>query len=169
MLIKRIFEHFYLCMSRDFVTFTGRASKEEFWSFILVSTVLSIFLASVDIWVFKRPINSLLSFNAVFSFIALMPSIAVGIRRIHDTGKGYFFIVSYLLFAAPAICNVFNITFSRIILEGSNLTNLLLAAFGVAAIVSFYVLLQKGELGPNKHGPDPSLSTENEIDQIGKE
>jgi uncharacterized membrane protein YhaH (DUF805 family) len=169
MLVKKVWGHFHTCMSRDFVTFTGRASRQEFWSFIVVSTVLSILLASLDIWVFKRPLNSLLSFNAVFSFITLMPSIAVGIRRIHDTGKGYFFIISYLLFAAPAICNVFNTNFSRIILEGSNLTNLLLAAFGAAAIASFYVLLQKGEIGPNKQGPDPLLSTDNEIDQIGKE
>ena len=65
-----------------YTQFVGRAGRAEFWWFelasFIISTVLSILgRASV--------VFGVLGF--IYSLAVLVPSIAVGIRRLHDTGR----------------------------------------------------------------------------------
>jgi uncharacterized membrane protein YhaH (DUF805 family) len=61
---------------QKYATFTGRATRSEFWWFALFTVVASI-VASM----FGELVNSLVS------LALLVPSIAVGARRLHDIGK----------------------------------------------------------------------------------
>lgn len=68
------------CMSK-YATFTGRASRSEYWWFYLFALALSwgasIVGASQDItWL-----------SLFVSFALIVPQIAVGTRRLHDIGK----------------------------------------------------------------------------------
>jgi uncharacterized membrane protein YhaH (DUF805 family) len=72
-----------------YATFTGRATRSEFWWFALF-TVLASMLASM----FGELVNSLVS------LALLIPSIAVGARRLHDIGKSGWF---QLLWMIPVI------------------------------------------------------------------
>ena len=61
---------------QKYATFSGRATRSEFWWFALFTVVASI-VASM----FGELVNSLVS------LALLVPSIAVGARRLHDIGK----------------------------------------------------------------------------------
>ena len=60
-----------------FVVFEGRASRSEFWWWTLFCALVLIALAVVSLdWV-----------GDIFALVSLLPSIAVGARRLHDIGK----------------------------------------------------------------------------------
>lgn len=66
-----------------YVEFSGRARRKEFWTFTLVNFVISIILSLLDTMV-GMGIGFI---GTLFSLAILLPSIAVGIRRLHDIGK----------------------------------------------------------------------------------
>lgn len=63
------------CFSK-YATFSGRASRPEFWWFTLFQILVSI-VASM----FGDIVNGLVSLGL------LLPALAVGARRLHDIGK----------------------------------------------------------------------------------
>jgi len=65
-----------------YAKFDGRAARPEFWWFVLanfiIQVVFNILSQAVDIfWVL----------GALYGLAVLIPSIAVGVRRLHDTDK----------------------------------------------------------------------------------
>jgi uncharacterized membrane protein YhaH (DUF805 family) len=75
----------YLGVIKKYTVFTGRADLKEFWFFTLVNSILFILF-----WILIRiPIlGFLIRIVFVLYILAfLVPSIAVGIRRLHDTNK----------------------------------------------------------------------------------
>ncbi len=63
------------CFSK-YVDFTGRASRSEYWWFVLTYVVLVTLSSYIDIYVY---------YIVVLAF--LLPLLAVGARRLHDAGK----------------------------------------------------------------------------------
>jgi len=68
-----------------YATFTGRARRPEYWYFALFTFAGSIILSIVDAVVFMSQNFSPLS--SLFSLAMLVPSLAVGVRRLHDIGR----------------------------------------------------------------------------------
>ena len=64
-----------VCFSK-YAEFSGRATRPEFWWFALFT-----FLAGLAISQLSGTLN------AVFSIATLLPSLAVGARRLHDTNR----------------------------------------------------------------------------------
>jgi len=60
---------------KKFVVFSGRARRREFWLFFLASFVVGLVLG----WI---PVIGWLVSLALF-----LPSLSVGVRRLHDTGR----------------------------------------------------------------------------------
>ena len=60
--------------------FSGRARRKEYWMFVLVNFLIGIVLGVID---GAAGTGGLL--GGLFNLIVLIPSIAVGIRRMHDT------------------------------------------------------------------------------------
>ncbi|MEZ7502558.1 DUF805 domain-containing protein [Psychrobacter sp. Arc29] len=79
---------------RNYVNFSGRARRKEFWYFSLVYMILAIFAMIIDAIIFDAETGP------VYIVVALglaLPSIAVGIRRLHDTGRsGWWFLISLI-------------------------------------------------------------------------
>ena len=73
-----------------FFEFKGRASRSEYWWFILAMTVLSYLLQIVvGITAIKNAEEGYfasIGMNILFIVIAI-PEISAGARRLHDTGK----------------------------------------------------------------------------------
>jgi uncharacterized membrane protein YhaH (DUF805 family) len=88
-----IFEYFKTCVVDNYVNFTGRARRMEFWSFQLV-----VFLISSALNVVTALANTDLNiFSGVFSLAMLLPSLAVTSRRLHDVGKsGLMFLLIFI-------------------------------------------------------------------------
>ncbi|MGR3914915.1 MAG: DUF805 domain-containing protein [Gammaproteobacteria bacterium] len=66
---------------RKYTTFTGRASRSEFWWFILFTMLLSAATGIVDKAFDAEVLTPLLNLGL------LLPRIAAGARRLHDIGK----------------------------------------------------------------------------------
>ncbi len=80
--------NWFLYCIRNYSRFTGRASRPEYWYLFLISLLIFFLLAAVDglLGTFSMKVGvGLLS--GLFLLGLLAPSLAVGTRRLHDTGK----------------------------------------------------------------------------------
>lgn len=91
----------YIEAFKKYFQFSGRASRYEYWSFILIDWLVSILFAICSI-----KLSHIVTVYALLSFI---PSLAVSFRRLHDVGKSGWYItapwlllvVGYIAFAIP--------------------------------------------------------------------
>ena len=79
-----------ICFNK-YAKFDGRASKSEFWWFQLFYVIVSIVGMILD---------SLLGYTELFYWIGyiicLLPGLAVGSRRLHDTGRSGWWQLLYI-------------------------------------------------------------------------
>lgn len=88
----------FLAGLKKYATFAGRAQRSEYWYFFLYYLLIYIVLAVVD--------GVLGSFDArqgfglftgIFALATAIPSIAVGVRRMHDIGRsGWWLLISFV-------------------------------------------------------------------------
>lgn len=69
------------CFSK-YVDFEGRASRAEFWWWFLFTVLTSLLISAV------AP-----GLVGLFSLATLLPSLAVGARRLHDTNRSAWFLL----------------------------------------------------------------------------
>jgi uncharacterized membrane protein YhaH (DUF805 family) len=79
------FMHWYLEVLKKYTLFTGRARRSEYWYFVLVNLVLALVLGMVD-GVLRRMVG-MGPLGMLYGLAVLVPSIAVAIRRLHDTDR----------------------------------------------------------------------------------
>ena len=103
---------------RNMFKFTGRASRTEFWYFILFYTLvfytLGIVLSFLTPFVMlkaKIPVTPQASLMIVgfIAFILIIPLVSITVRRLHDSERKGAWILSYLL---PMIIAIIVVTFS---------------------------------------------------------
>ena len=71
-----------------YATFSGRASRSEYWFFILFSVLGALVTLIIDIQILGYSIESEYTpMNSIFSLILIIPSIAVSCRRLHDVNQ----------------------------------------------------------------------------------
>ena len=80
--------NWYLEALRKYAVFTGRARRKEYWFFLLFTVLVTFLLAFIDqmLGLFD-PENGVGLLSGIYSIGVVIPSIAVGIRRLHDTGR----------------------------------------------------------------------------------
>ena len=75
------------CVRDNYANFNGRAARPEFWYFMLACVIVGFVLG-----MFNMNMLALL-----FNLAVLLPSLAVGARRLHDIGKsGWFQLVGLI-------------------------------------------------------------------------
>lgn len=116
----------YLRALKHYAVFRGRASRKEYWSFVVfqVLAVLVISAAERELAI-ANPEILFGWFTAGFLVLTLLPGLGITIRRLHDTGRSGWW---GLLHALPV------------------LGTLLLQAF----------MLPAGARGANRYGPPPT-------------
>ncbi|MNJ56322.1 Inner membrane protein YhaH [compost metagenome] len=93
----------YLKVLKNYVGFEGRARRTEYWMFILFNFIVSIVLSIVGALV---GLDSILAY--VYAAAVLLPSLAVAVRRLHDTGRsGWMILLSLIPFIGSIILIVF--------------------------------------------------------------
>jgi uncharacterized membrane protein YhaH (DUF805 family) len=128
--------NWYVKALKQYVDFSGRARRREYWMFVLVNVVIVIALSVIDTLLgtggFRATAgggsfyaaNSLGLLSGLYTLAVLLPSIAVTVRRLHDTDRsGWWILLGFI----PII--------------------------GGIILLVFYVL--EGTRGPNRFGPDP--------------
>lgn len=88
----------YLKVLKNYLQFTGRASRQEYWMFVLFNMIFVMVAVVLDN-LFGSTIGEL-PYGVVYfvyAFAIMLPSIAVSIRRLHDIGKsGFMILVSFI-------------------------------------------------------------------------
>jgi uncharacterized membrane protein YhaH (DUF805 family) len=88
----------YLDVLKKYAVFDGRARRKEYWMFFLINIVITLVLILIDslIGTFSSQAGlGLLS--GLYSLAVLLPSIAVTVRRLHDTGRSGWWIIVGLI------------------------------------------------------------------------
>jgi len=71
-----------------YAIFSGRAGKSEFWWFFLFTFILGIMASVIDSTLgFDKAIGGNGGVTTLIQVATFLPSIAVGSRRLHDTGR----------------------------------------------------------------------------------
>lgn len=89
---------------KKYATFDGRASRPEYWWWVLFQVVLFIVVAIIFAVIAPKAV-----FAVYVVFLALLlPSIAVTVRRLHDTGRsGWWYFISLVPLVGGIILLVF--------------------------------------------------------------
>ncbi len=81
----------YLGVIKNYVLFEGRARRKEYWVFVLINIIVSIVFGFICGFIGMPKLAN------VYSLAVFLPSIAVGIRRMHDTDhSGWWIIVPFV-------------------------------------------------------------------------
>ena len=74
--------NWYIDVLKKYAVFGGRARRKEFWIFFLINFILDIIIGFLEGLAGSPGFVSVIYNLAVF-----IPSIAVGVRRMHDTDR----------------------------------------------------------------------------------
>ena len=70
-----------------FAVFSGRASRSEFWFFVLFGILGGIIALIIDVMILGYPFEESGPINLIFSVALIVPSLSVAARRLHDINK----------------------------------------------------------------------------------
>jgi uncharacterized membrane protein YhaH (DUF805 family) len=77
--------NWYFEVLKKYAVFSGRARRKEYWMFVLFNLII-VFVLGLVIGLIENATNSNLSILVnIYQLAVLLPSIAVGVRRMHDT------------------------------------------------------------------------------------
>ncbi|MEH7451641.1 DUF805 domain-containing protein [Gottfriedia acidiceleris] len=86
--------YWYLKVLKNYVGFHGRASRTEYWMFLLINAIITFLLSLLD-----NLANTDNMISGIYGLLTLLPLIAVGVRRLHDIGKsGWWYLISLIPF-----------------------------------------------------------------------
>ncbi len=80
--------NWYLEAWKKYAIFEGRATRKEYWIFYLGNSIISFMLGlfAISLLVASKATLDVTRIQFVFQLIIILPSIAVGVRRMHDGG-----------------------------------------------------------------------------------
>ena len=90
--------NWYLYVLKNYATFSGRARRKEYWMFFLFNVLISLGLGVLDVVAGTYSVEYETEFfSGLYSLLVLIPSIAVSVRRLHDTNRSGWWIVISLI------------------------------------------------------------------------
>ncbi|MGL6257695.1 DUF805 domain-containing protein [Vibrio sp. WXL210] len=102
----------YFAVLKKYAVFTGRARRQEYWMFVLFNVIISIAIALIERVIGTNFIGGL------YSLAVFIPSLAVAVRRLHDTGRtGWWVLIGFIPLIGLIVLIVFTIKDSD---EGDN-------------------------------------------------
>ena len=83
---------------KKYAVFSGRARRKEYWFFSLFLAIAYVLLMIVDgITGTLDPMSGLGLTTGIFTLGSILPSIAVSVRRLHDTDRSGWWILIQLI------------------------------------------------------------------------
>ena len=79
--------NYYFQAFQNYATFSGRARRSEYWYFFLFNFIAAFVLG------FIGGFAGITWLASIYQVAVLIPSLAVGVRRMHDAGKSGWFLL----------------------------------------------------------------------------
>ncbi|MBQ1513104.1 MAG: DUF805 domain-containing protein [Bifidobacterium merycicum] len=96
------FTEAFLRFWKKYAVFKGRASRSEFWWFMLANLIITFILGSI-----ANSIDQLSFLPGLWGLATVVPVIALGVRRLHDTNRsGWWLFGYYVLVFATFIAGI---------------------------------------------------------------
>ncbi|HVN14070.1 MAG TPA: DUF805 domain-containing protein [Kineosporiaceae bacterium] len=76
-----------VCLTQKYADFTGRARRSEYWWFVVFSIIVGIIASIIDSIIRTRWNNGYGLIQMLANLALIIPGLAVGARRLHDTGR----------------------------------------------------------------------------------
>ncbi|MES9682704.1 hypothetical protein CN514_03690 [Bacillus sp. AFS001701] len=93
----------YLKVLKNYVVFNGRARRTEYWMFFLFNAIITIILSILQS---IADIDNILT--GIYGLLTILPSLAVGARRLHDSGRsGWWLLIGIIPFIGTIILIIF--------------------------------------------------------------
>ena len=138
--------NWYFRVLRKYGVFKGRARRKEFWYFILINWIVHFILNGIGLEIIV----------VITGILLFIPTIAVTVRRLHDTGYSGWWLISPLLFWSLLIPLYISGTL------GDSFSNEIYRGIGSISIAFYIVLLfaliADSNYGENKYGANPKDS-----------
>ncbi len=100
----------YLKVLKNYAIFTGRARRTEFWMFALINLLISLGLALIGAIIGGRFV-----LQSLYSLAVLIPSLAVSVRRLHDTNRtGWWMLIGLIPLVGAIVLLVFAVQDSQV-------------------------------------------------------
>jgi uncharacterized membrane protein YhaH (DUF805 family) len=100
--------NWYVAVLKKYAEFGGRARRKEYWMFYLINMLISGVCTAIDAifgWGYQSGLTVL---YCLYSLAILVPSLAVTVRRLHDTGRsGWWLFIALLPIIGAIILFVF--------------------------------------------------------------
>jgi uncharacterized membrane protein YhaH (DUF805 family) len=89
---------YFIGALKKYADFNGRARRKEYWMFVLIYMVINVILAVLGMDVISM----------IVGLALLIPSISIGARRLHDTGRsGWWQLIYFVPFIGLIVMIVF--------------------------------------------------------------
>ena len=101
--------NWYLEVLKKYAVFSGRARRKEYWFFVLFNIIIGLALTFIDFSTGLYDVESEIGLlSSLYSLAVLVPSIAVTIRRLHDTSRtGWWFLIAFVPIIGVIVLLVF--------------------------------------------------------------
>ena len=155
---------------RNYVGFSGRASRPEYWWFVLFVFAGSFVASLIDSMIFGWGPNAGSPISGLFQLATLLPLLAAGWRRMQDSGKpGWYILIPFVvsvLFAGGMLLGVFGLGMIErgvgpdairgpaMIFGGGGMFVAITVQLAVLALMIWW-LTRPGDEGANRYGPPP--------------
>lgn len=98
--------NYYLMALKKYAVFSGRAQRAEYWYFVLFNMLISFVFNLLVL--FDVNANIVFVLSILFVLVIFIPSIAVLVRRLHDTNhSGWWFFINLIPVVGMIVLIVF--------------------------------------------------------------
>jgi len=99
---------------KRYADFSGRSRRKEYWSFYLFFSLANLILYILPYFAdteFESPYGYItIALYGLFFLVTIIPSLAVLVRRLHDTGKsGWYYFICLIPFVGSFILFIFTL------------------------------------------------------------
>jgi uncharacterized membrane protein YhaH (DUF805 family) len=99
----------YLTVLKKYAEFGGRSRRKEYWMYALINMVI-VFVVEIAAFAMMKNAVGMILFGVlgIYCLATVIPSLAVGIRRLHDTGKsGWWLLIGLVPFVGFIVLLIF--------------------------------------------------------------
>ena len=155
--LQAIFENYRQILAQHYFDMNGRVGRSQFWYFILASFVIGLGIMIVQGLTF-------LPLLAIYNLALLLPTAALGARRLQDTGRDGRLVWIFIFVAAVSqfiafftLLNVLTMGLGFFLFFFGTVAFLVNIVLLVVAIGLIWFWCQPGDPGPNAYGPVPPV------------
>ena len=101
--------NWYLEVLKKYAVFSGRARRKEYWFFVLFNIIIGLVLGFIDGVIGSASAEAGVGLlYGIYTLAILIPSIAVGVRRLHDTDRsGWWLLIGLIPLIGAIVLLVF--------------------------------------------------------------